>query len=268
MSTQGKNYTLITGASVGIGFELAKLFAKDKHNLILVSRSQQDLETAANQLRQEGIEVKVMAVDLFDWKNCETLYNDVKAQGVNVNILVNNAGQGQYGKFLETDFDREHDIIHLNIVSLVYLTKLFAKDMAEQGEGKILNVSSIASRTPGPWQSVYHATKAFVQSFSEAIRHEFKENNIVVSALLPGATDTDFFAKADMLESKAVQDPDKLSDPADVAKDGYEALMSGKDHVVSGFMNKVQTAMAAVSPEPMLAAQVDKQQKPVNEESK
>src|SRR3954471_4995299 len=130
--------------------------------------------------------------------------------------------------------NRELAIIQLNISSLVVLTKQFLQDMLARGEGKILNLSSIASKMPGPWQSVYHGTKAFVQSFTEAIRSEVKDKGITVTALLPGTTDTDFFNKAHMLASKAVQDEDKLADPAVVAKDGYEALMAGKDMVISG----------------------------------
>lgn len=131
-------------------------------------------------------------------------------------------------------------IIQLNISSLVVLTHLYLNDMLARGEGKVLNVSSIASKVPSPWQAVYHGTKAFVQSFTEAVLSEVKDRNknITITALLPGATDTDFFNKADMNDSKVVQDKSKLADPAQVAKDGYEALMAGKDMVVSGLKNK------------------------------
>ena len=137
----------------------------------------------------------------------------------------------------------------------------------ERGEGKILNLSSIASRLPGPWQSVYHGTKAFVQSFTEAVREEVKDKGITVTALLPGATDTDFFRKAGMLESKIVQE-NKLDAADEVAKAGYEALMSGDDKVVAGMKNKMQTAMAAVTPDNVLAAQMNKQQAPVDHDKK
>lgn len=139
--------------------------------------------------------------------------------------------------------------------------------MIMRNEGKILNLASIASKTPGPWQSVYHGTKAFVYSFSEAIRYELKDNNITVTALLPGATDTDFFNKADMQESTIVQDKSSLSDPADVAKDGYEALMAGKDKVISGFKNKAMIGMSNLMPDTAVAAMMDIQQKPAEDKS-
>jgi short-subunit dehydrogenase len=138
--------------------------------------------------------------------------------------------------------------------------------MISNGSGKILNLASIASKSPGPWQTVYHGTKAFVLSFSEGIREELKDTGITVTALLPGVTDTDFFNKADMLDSKAVQDKSSMSDPADVAKDGYEALMSGTDRVVSGFKNKAQVTMSAVTPDSLSAHMMNEQQKPVDKE--
>ena len=199
--------------------------------------------------------------DLFEKKAAFELYDEIRSKGVAVSILINDAGQGQYGEFIDTDIHRELDIIQLNIISVVVLTKLFLQDMVIRGEGKILNLSSVASKIPGPWQSVYHGTKAFIQSFTEAIRSEFKDTKITITALLPGATDTDFFNKADMLDSKAVQG--KLSKPEDVAKDGYEALMKGNDKVVSGFKNKIQVAASNIMPDEMVADQVNKQQEPV-----
>lgn len=261
-----EKYTLITGASSGIGYELAKLFAKNGYHLILVSRNSPALNLVAQELKNYKVKVHVIAKDLFDVNAAFELFDDVKAKGWEVNILVNNAGQGQYGLFNETDIKRELDIIQLNVASVVVLTKLFLKDMVAKGEGKILNTSSIASKFPGPYQAVYHGTKAFVQSFTEAIRSELKEVNekIVITALLPGVTDTDLFNKAEMQSSKAVQDADKMANPADVAKDGFEALMAGKDMVVSGAMNKLQVAMAGVTPDSIGAEQVKKQQEPVD----
>jgi short-subunit dehydrogenase len=263
-----KQYVLITGATSGIGYELAKLFAADGYNLVIIARDQSELDNVAAEFKQSGVEVISFAKDLFRSESIMQVYGHLQAKNIDIEILVNDAGQGVYGKFIETDLNRELDIIQLNIASLVGLTKYFLRDMVKRGSGRILNVSSIASKTPGPWQSVYHGTKAFVQSFTEAIRAEVKEEGVTVTALLPGATDTDFFNKANMTESKAVQDKDALSDPADVAKDGYEALMSGKDMVVSGFKNKMQVAMGAVTPDSVLAGQTLKKQEPVSEESK
>lgn len=258
-------YALITGATSGIGYELAKLFAADQYNLVIVGRYQEELEKKAHEFSQHGIEVITIQKDLFDRKQAFGLYQEVKDLGIEIDVLVNDAGQGIYGEFKDTDIERELSIIDLNISSLVILTKLFVKDMVTRNSGKILNLASIASKTPGPWQSVYHGTKAFVLSFTEAIREELKEFDITITALLPGATDTDFFNKADMLDSKAVQDKNALSDPKDVAKDGYEALMAGKDKVISGIKNKIQVGMSNVMPDSMVAHNMYEQQKPADQ---
>jgi short-subunit dehydrogenase len=264
MSTE-KKYALITGGSSGIGYELAKLFAADQYNLILVSRDQERLQSLQQEFGQQfGVEVQSIAKDLSLKESPLEVYQEVKAKGIEIDVLVNDAGQGVYGEFTETDLDRELDIIQLNIGAYVVLTKCFLKDMVARGSGKILNVGSIAGELPGPWQSVYHGTKAFVNSWSEAIRSEVKDKGVTVTVLLPGATDTDFFNKADMEESKMVQET-KLADPAKVAKDGFEALMSGDDKIVSGLKNKVQVAMGNFMPDSMAADQMNKQQEPVDE---
>ncbi|WP_118975932.1 SDR family NAD(P)-dependent oxidoreductase [Taibaiella koreensis] len=261
------NYTLITGGTSGIGYELAKIFASNGHNLVIVARDTGELEQAKSSLQIHGVTILAISKDLFDPTAAFDLYDELIQKNVVVDILVNNAGQGQYGEFADTDIQRELDIIQLNIASLVVLTKLFLKDMLTRKAGRILNLSSIAGKAPGPFQSVYHGTKAFVQSFTEAIRDENKDSGVTITALLPGATDTDFFAKADMLESKVVQEG-KLADPAQVAKDGYEALMNGDDMVVSGFMNKLTIALSALLPDSVKAGQMHKQQEPVNPKNK
>ncbi|HEY1039040.1 MAG TPA: SDR family NAD(P)-dependent oxidoreductase, partial [Bacteroidia bacterium] len=225
-------------------------------------------KTAAELENLYPIRVETIQRNLFDFNNAYAVYDEVKTKGISVKVLVNNAGQGVYGKFAENDLERELSIIHLNICSTVVLTKLFLGDMIKNGEGKILNLSSIASKSPGPWQAVYHGTKAFVQSFSEAVRAEVKEQGISITALLPGATDTDFFRKAGMEDSKIVQDKSKLADPADVAKDGYEALMAGKDMVVSGFKNKMEVTMDSITTDEKLANKMYKQQEPVSKKKK
>ena len=191
------------------------------------------------------------------------MYNEVKNRGIQIEILVNDAGMGSYGEFIETDIHKDLDIIQLNTSSLVVLTKLFLQDMVARGSGKILNLASIASTSPGPYQAVYHATKAFVLSFSEAVRSEVKDKGVTITALLPGATDTDFFNKADMLNSKIVQDKSSLASAEEVAKDGYEALMNGNDKVISGFKNKVQVAMSNFIPDSVAADMMGKKQEPV-----
>jgi len=257
-----ENYALVTGGTSGIGYELVKLLAADGYNLIIVARHENDLIRVANEIKDNhDVDVILIAKDLFDTENAFDLYNQVKTKNILVEILINDAGQGVYGEFIDTDLRRELDIIHLNISSVVILTKLFLKEMVERKHGRIMNVSSIASKIPGPWQSVYHGTKAFVQSFTEAIRSEVKDTGVTITALLPGATDTDFFNKADMQESKLVQE-EKLDDAAGVAKDGYEAMMSGEDKIISGWKNKMQVAMANVTPDSAAADKMKKQQAP------
>ncbi|HEX6225371.1 MAG TPA: SDR family oxidoreductase [Chryseolinea sp.] len=259
---EGK-YALVTGGTSGIGYELAKLLADDGYNLVIVARSEDDLQRVSADLRSQfGVEVLTMSKDLFERENAFAIGEELKAKNIEIDILVNDAGHGQYGEFVETDIWKELKIIDLNISSLVILTKIYLQEMVARGSGKILNVSSIASKIPGPWQSVYHGTKAFVQSFTEAVRSEVKDTGVTVTALLPGPTATAFFEKADMTESKIVKEG-KLYDAADVARDGYEALMSGDDMVVSGLKNKLQVAMSSVTPDAKLADKMKEKQEPV-----
>jgi len=257
-----KKTVLITGGTEGIGFELARLFAKDNYDLILVSRSTDKLETAAQSLKTEfRVQVHTISKDLKDHDSTKQLYDEVKGLTGNIDVLVNNVGQGEYGKFLDNDVDRELEIIHLNIGSCVILTKYFLKDMVARNSGKILNVGSVAGESPGPWQAVYHGTKAFVNSFTEAVNNEVKDTDVTLTLLRPGATDTEFFDKAGMEESKMVEEG-KLADPAKVAKDGYEALMAGKHSITSGLMNKIMVGAANILPDDMAAESMRKQQEP------
>ncbi|MGN6181550.1 MAG: SDR family NAD(P)-dependent oxidoreductase [Mucilaginibacter sp.] len=259
-----QKYALITGATNGIGYELAKLFANDQYNLIIVARSETELQTRAREFSEKGVDIVAIPCDLSKIDDTKRLCNDILQRNLPVHVLVNDAGQGLYGLFQDTELDRELDMVQLNICSTIILTKCFLKQMLSRNEGKILNLASIASRTPGPWQSVYHGTKAFILSFSEAIRMELKDTNVSVTALMPGATNTDFFNKAEMQDSKIVQDKSSLSDPAQVAKDGYEALMAGKDHIVSGFKNKLMMLAADITPDDTLAGSMAKMQEPVH----
>ena len=260
-----KTYALITGGTSGIGYELAKIFATNGHNLILVSRDEADLTITRNELLELGVDVQIISKDLFDKQSPFDLYNEICEKGYEVDVLVNNAGQGQYGEFSDTNIYRELSIIQLNISSLVVLTKLFLQDMLKKGKGKILNLSSIASKTPGPLNSVYHGTKAFVQSFTQAIATEVKDKGITVTALLPGATDTDFFNKADMQQSKLAKEG-KLEDAKIVAKEGYDALMRGDQMIVSGGLkNKVKVAMSNVLSDKTAAKKMQKEQSPADE---
>lgn len=235
---------VITGASSGIGYSLAKVFAMHGYDLI-VCAEERDIHEAANAFRALGGDVESVQCDLATYEGVEKLYGAFKRP---VDVLVLNAGVGVGGHFHETDLQKEINLINLNITSTVHLTKRVLPEMLIRGAGKILFTSSIAAEMPGPYYAVYAASKAFVQSFSEAIRAETKEKGITVTALQPGATDTEFFARADMLDTKAGQ-ADK-DDPDQVAQQGYDALMAGKDHVVAGsFMNKVQATVGKLAPE-------------------
>jgi short-subunit dehydrogenase len=258
-------YVLVTGATSGIGYELAKQFAKNGYDLVMVARNHDELKAKADEFKSFGINVITIAKNLFIEEDAYSLYSELKLNGISPSILVNDAGQGVYGKFQDTDLHREVDIVNLNIVSVLILTKMFVKDRLPKGSGKILNLASIASKAPGPWHSVYHGTKAFILSWSEAIREELKDTGITVTALLPGPTDTDFFNKADMNESKILEDKDNLSSPEEVAIDGFNALMNGDDKVVSGLKNKLTVAMSNIATDSMAAHRMGEMQKPVNE---
>jgi short-subunit dehydrogenase len=255
-------YVLITGATSGIGYELAKLFAQEGYDLIIVSRSHEQLLEKANEFKRFGIKVITMAKNLFKEDDVFSMYAELKLNNISPEILVNDAGQGAYGKFEDTDIHRELDIVNLNISAVLILTKLFLKDRLGKGSGKILNLASIASKAPGPWHSVYHGTKAFILSWSEAIREELKDSGITVTALLPGPTDTDFFNKAHMNRSKILENRDDLSTAEEVAKDGYNALMNGEDKVISGMKNKLTVAMSNLATDSLAAHRMGEMQKP------
>lgn len=264
MSQSEKKYALVTGASSGIGYELAKVFAENGYHLVTVARPSGELLSKSEEISSHyGVEVVPIEKDLFDSNAASELYEEVKAKGIVVNVLVNDAGQGVYGAFIETDLHRQLQVIQLNVASLTSLTYFFLKDMVARNEGKILQLGSVVSELPATLQSVYGGTKAYILSFTEALISEVKDTNVTLTVLQPGATDTDFFNKAGAQDSKMVQDKSKMSDPADVAKDAYEALMKGDDKVVSGFKNKAQVAMANVIPDTMLADQMKKQSEEV-----
>jgi short-subunit dehydrogenase len=261
-----QKHVLITGGSEGIGLELAKLFAKDGYNLILVARDQEKLQQAAEELKQaHNVTVHTIVKNLMQSDGPPQVYQEVRAKGIAVDVLVNNAGQGVYGRFVDNELQKELDIIQLNISATVMLTKYFLKDMLQQNKGKILNVGSIAGEMPGPWQAVYHGTKAFIHSWSEGLRNELQDSAITITILVPGATDTAFFDKAGMKASKIYEEPN-LADPVKVARDGYEGLMKGEHKVVSGLKNKAMVGLSQVMPDPMVAENMRKQQEPKEKE--
>jgi len=262
INTENRNqYALITGATSGIGYEIARLFASDGFNLILVARSAERLQAITDQLKgQFGVEITPLQKDLFLPSSPREIYQEVQAMGVTVYALVNDAGQGEWGSFLETNINRDLDIIQLNIVSLVALTKYFLKDMVARNEGKILQVGSEAGTTPAPLLAVYAATKAFVLSFSAALANELKDTNITITALLPGATDTDFFHKAGAQDTVAYQK--ELLTPEEAAKDGYEALMKGESKIISGAKTKMHVFMSDLLGAKLSAANMRKLMEP------
>jgi short-subunit dehydrogenase len=259
-------YALITGATSGIGFELAKLFAKDSYNLILVARSKQRLQQVTDELKQSfSVEVTPIEKDLFNPGAALELYNEVNEMGIVVDVLVNDAGQGEWGPFVETDLQRDIDIVQLNIISLMTLTKLYLHDMVLRDDGKILQVGSEAGTTPIPLLAVYSATKAFVLSFSAALVNELQDTNITVTALLPGATDTDFFHKAGQEDTVGYREK-SLASPEDVAKDGYKALMNGESKIISGAKTKMHVFMNDLFGPKMSAANNRKMMEPSKKE--
>lgn len=264
-SNNRKGYALVTGGTSGIGYELAKLLAQDGYNLVIVARSSERLLEASDEFQELGADVLLLDKDLFDPSAPKEIYHELKSQNIAIDVLINNAGQGQKGKFHEVDLERHLEIMQLNMISLVAITRLFLTDMAKKNQGKILNLASVVSKTPAPEFSVYAASKAFVLSFTEALAKELEETNITVTALLPGRTDTDFFFKADMTDTKEYQDHD-LAEPSKVARDGYEALMSGESRVVSGLQNKAMVGMMNALPDSANAEKMQKNMQPSEKE--
>jgi uncharacterized protein len=238
-NSKGKT-ALITGASNGFGMEFAKLFAKDGYNLILVARSTERLRKLGYQLQEEyKLEhVCIITSDLSRPESPREVYDEVRRSGIHVDVLINNAGAGVHGYFYETDLEREKAIMQLNMNTPVELTKLFLQDMRKRNAGKILNMASMVSLMPAPLMTIYGATKAFMLSFSEALTNELKDTDITVTALCPGASNTMFFRRAGASHTRAANG--SLSEPDEVAKDGYMALMHGEARVISGLKNKLQ----------------------------
>jgi len=244
---------LVTGAASGIGQELAHLLAKDQYQLILVDQNPNGLRQFADHLQQvHGITPTLITQDLGVPGAGRRLYEDVHLRGLQVDILINDAGFGLAGKFLEADIDRHVEMVNTNIMALMELTFYFGRDMQARGRGRILQLASLAAFQPSPNFAVYSASKAFVLSFTEALTQELKDSGVTVTALCPGATDTHFFATADAEDTKEGQA--SKADPKQVAQDGYHALMSGEARVISGAGNKLKAAMANVLPDAWLTS--------------
>lgn len=230
--------TLITGASSGIGFHLAHEFALQGHPLVLTAPDDDELQQVASELRAaHGVNVRTIAGDLMDAETPLRIYRELEDDGTFVSILVNNAGHGFRGRFWELDIETDLSMVRLNIEAVLRMTKMFLPPMLARGQGRLLITASVAGFEPGPLLAVYHASKAFVLSWAEALCVELEDFPISVTALCPGPTDTDFFPKADMVSTRAFQKASVMA-PQDVAKAGYKGLMSGDMLVVPGAMNK------------------------------
>jgi hypothetical protein len=245
---------LITGASGGIGYELAKLFAKAHHNLVLVARNLPRLAQVADELqRQFGITVRTFALDLTEPAASQSLFTQLQSGGIDIGILVNNAGYGRFGEFADVPVEESLGQIQLNITALTELTKLFLGPMLERHSGKIMNVASTAGFQPGPLMAVYYATKAYVISFSEALANELHGKGVTVTCLCPGATETGFAGRAGNDESRLFKKLRPM-DAKTVARAGYRGLLKGKTLVIPGFRNWLVAESIRVSPRKMATA--------------
>ncbi len=244
------SYTLITGASSGIGLELAKIFAANGHNLILVARNEKALTQLKGEVEEQyKIKAIVITIDLAQPSAASKLYKKTKEQNLKVDVLINNAGFGLAGYFYETDLQTELDMITVNVTSLIHLTKLFLNDMKENGNGKILNVASTAAFMPGPKLSVYYATKAMVFSFTRAIAYEVKKHGIQISVLCPGPTATGFSARAKNHQSRVFKNGWGIVMSAHkVAQIGYRQMMKGKPVIIPGVLNKLSVFSVRLIP--------------------
>ncbi|MEU8815475.1 SDR family NAD(P)-dependent oxidoreductase [Actinoplanes sp. NPDC048796] len=242
-------FAVVTGASSGIGYELARQFAQNGFDLLVVAEDA-DIEQAAADLRRDGErQVTAVRADLATFEGVEQAYAAIREAGRPVDAIAFNAGRGLGGDFTrETDLEDELEIIAVNVTSTVHLAKRVLPDLVARGAGRVLFTSSIASMMPGTYQAVYNASKSFVQSFAEALRAELKDTGVTVTSLMPGPTDTQFFERAEMMDTAV--GTGKKDDPAQVAEQGFKALMKGEEKVVAGSLKtKVQGAASKVMPD-------------------
>ena len=253
----GRPLAVVTGASTGIGLELAKCCVKNGFELLIVA-DEPRIEDAAQILKSLGASVEALEADLSTIEGVDKLY--AKIGGRPVAALLANAGRGLGKGFLDQDFTKARRVVDTNITGTIYLIHKVGNDMRRAGEGKILLTGSIAGFMPGSFQAVYNGSKAFIDSFAAALREELKDTGVTVSCLMPGATETEFFKRADLMDTKIGQE--KKDDPAEVAQLGFDAMMKGTDHVIFGLKNKMQVAAASVLPSSTMAAQHRKETEP------
>ena len=229
---------LITGATSGIGLELARLFAKDKYDLVLIARNAVKLKEVSEELAgNSGIKVKIISKDLSESNSAHEIFDEITSEKIIVDILINNAGFGSFGAFADFELRNDLDMMQLNMTSLVILTKLFLNEMLERNSGRIMNVASTAAFQPGPFMALYYASKAFVLSFSEAVSEEISDSNVTLTCLCPGPTETGFQERAGVKKIKLLNKKPAMISAEDVAVIGYRGLMKGKRIIIPGKIN-------------------------------
>jgi short-subunit dehydrogenase len=262
MATKGRPLAVVTGASSGIGFELAKCCAENGFDL-LIAADEPEIEEAGRKLTGLGAAVQALQIDLATHDGVDELYE--AARGEPVSALVANAGRGLGRAFLDQEYEEIQQVIDTNVTGTVYLIHKIGRDMRARSEGRILITGSIAGLMPGTYQAVYNATKAFLDSFSFALRAEMKDTGVTVTCLMPGATETEFFERADMLDTKVGAGKKQAAD--EVARLGFEAMMKGEGEVVTGWNNKLRAAISKIAPSTLLAEQHRKMAAPGSAES-
>ncbi|SPZ49402.1 Putative ketoacyl reductase [Sarcina ventriculi] len=246
---------LITGASFGLGFEFADIFAKEKYNLVIVARNKEKLEDVALKLRKKyGIEVTIIVADLSNVNSPKRIYDEISEKGIKIDVLVNNAGSGKYGFFADSQDASSIDMINLNITSVTLLTKYFLTDMVKRHSGKILIVSSIGAFQPNPFGSVYGATKAYELLLAESLSGELINSGVTISALCPGPTKTEFATRAGKKDAKFAMDA------RTVALEGYKGMMQGKLIIIPSIKYKIEVFLAKLLPAKIIASYVGKWQ--------
>jgi short-subunit dehydrogenase len=252
-------FAIITGASTGIGFELATLAAKDGYDILVVA-DEPMIDAAAQDFKQFGTDVQSIEADLSSFEGVDQLLS--AAGGRQIDLLCANAGRGLGKAFLDQDVAEWRKVVDTNVVGTAYLLQKVLPTMVARNDGKVLVTGSIAGYIPGAFQAVYNGTKSFVDSFVAALQNEIKDaDGVTLTNLMPGPVETEFFDRAHMMDTSVGTDP-KKSDPADVAKDGWDAVMDGKAAVVSGWKNKIQSAVANITPNAVLAEQHRKMAEP------
>jgi hypothetical protein len=257
-----EKYALVTGASCGIGYEFARILAKDGKDIVVIARSKDRLEELKKEVESKyDTKVKVLAKDLADPKAPVEIFSELEREKIGVDVLVNNAGYGVYGMFLETDLQQELDMVQVNAVSLMHLTKLFVKEMVQDKSGYILNNASLCAFLPTPMEAVYCSTKSFVRHFSEALANELQGTGVKVTCLCVGLARTEFQKRARMENCRAAQR--KMMDAATVAEAGYKALKKGQLIEIPGLVYKFAPWFARLAPRKLVTRVVRSQHEPV-----